>query len=278
MSRSPWGRRLIDRLLSRRGLAIPASTALVAGALLAATPPTSAASTTSALTASVALDGTNATTPPHGKDGHKDGKDGHKKDGHKKDGHKDGRGGFGGCIDSAQQANEKFLVYVPERDALWVWKENRGAGTVDPWVRFTETAATNSGVPIPEGVVCATIVNKGNDVAITIVTQNNSDQEVWQTECTVNPDNANDPFDPNERCDDFEQLTPLPVNNVGGKDGVKGGAKDGVKDGVKDQYGPPTGDGATATSSRALGVPALAGGALLGLAVIVALLRKRPTT
>jgi hypothetical protein len=271
VSTSPWGR-LIGRLVSRRGLAIQASTALVAGALLAAASPASATTAPSELSAYTALDGTKpngsyTTPPPNGKVGQKDGTNGYPKDKkhHKK--HKNADG-FGGCIDSSQQSNEKFLVYVPERDSLWVWKENRGQGSVNPWVQFTETGANNTGEPIPEGVVCATIVNKGSTVAITIVTQNNSDQQVWQTECSTDPDNANNPFDPNERCDEFEELTPLPVDMVTGTESNTE-AKN------SSSNGPSTGDGATAAATGVPGVAAMAGGALLGLALTVALRRRR---
>lgn len=268
MIRSPWGRRLLGRLFSRRSLAVQAGTALVAGTLLAAASPASAVTPASEPSSYTAFDGTppnggNSTTtpPPNG------GKNGQK---NHKNGHKNGNGdGFEGCIDSSQQSNEKFLVYVPERDSLWVWKENRGAGTVDPWVQFTETGATNAGVPIPEGVVCATIVNKANTVAITVVTQNNSDQQVWQTECTVNPDNASNPFDPNERCEDFEELTPLPTNNVGNTSSSDSNSSN------NSSYGPNTGDGATAATSGVPGAATMVGGALLGLALTVALRRRR---
>jgi hypothetical protein len=240
---------MIGRLFSRHGLAAQASVALVAGSMLAAASPASAATTAAReLGTSVAADGTT-----NDKDGH-----------HKPD-------GFEGCIDSSQQDNDKFLVYVPKRDSLWVWKEDRGDGSVDPWVQFTETPANGGSDPIPKGVVCATIVAKGNDVAITVVTQKDHKQDVWQTECTVSPDNITNPFDPNDRCDPFERLTPLPAN--GGKDGI--GGKDGVG---YDPNGPRTGDGATAATEGALGVRTMAGGALLALALIVALLRKRTTT
>jgi hypothetical protein len=167
---------------------------------------------------------------------------------------------FNGCIDSTQQNNEKFVSYVPEPGQLWIWKENRGAGSVDPWVQFTDT-------PEDVDVVCATITAHGNNVAVTIVTQN-EEQQVWQADCTVNPDNANDPFDPNERCEDFEELTPLPDNAAAGDNNGSGP--------IMQPAGPGAGDGATATSGP--GAATAAGGALLGLAMTagtVALLRRR---
>ncbi|GAA4994560.1 hypothetical protein [Actinopolymorpha pittospori] len=167
---------------------------------------------------------------------------------------------FNGCIDSSQQNNEKFVAYVPEPGQLWIWKENRGAGSVDPWVQFTDT-------PADVDVVCATITAHGNNVAVTIVTQN-EEQQVWQADCTVNPDNANDPFDPNERCGDFEELTPLPDAAAAGDNNGSGP--------IMRPGGPRAGDGAVASSGP--GAATAAGGALLGLALTagtVALLRRR---
>ena len=189
---------------------------------------------------------------------------------------------FNGCIDSSQQNNEKFLVYVPGTDNdLWIWKENRGAGSVDPWVLFTETEGQNA---IPEGIVCATITAHGNEVAITIVTQNGTEQQVWQTDCTVNPDNANNPFDPNERCADFEELTPLPEDTASGPAPEPGRAPaPGNSDSsattppvVGSPAGPNTGDGASMSTGP--GTATAAGGALLGLAITggaLALRRRR---
>ncbi|MGW0232094.1 hypothetical protein ACWDWO_27610 [Actinopolymorpha singaporensis] len=182
---------------------------------------------------------------------------------------------FNGCIDSSQQNNEKFVVFVPGTDNdLWIWKENRGAGSVNPWVLFTETEGAN---PIPEGVVCATITAHGNDVAITIVTQNDSTQQVWQTDCTVNPDNANDPFDPNERCADFEELTPLPEATASGPAPERGRAYGSEPaPAVGAPIGPNTGDGASMSSGS--GTATTAGGVLLGLAITggaLALRRRR---
>ncbi|MGW5360212.1 hypothetical protein [Actinopolymorpha pittospori] len=184
---------------------------------------------------------------------------------------------FNGCIDSTQQNNEKFVAYVPEPGQLWIWKENRGGGSVDPWVQFTETAGTDtSPTPIPQTVVCATITAHGNNVAVTIVTQDEEDgQQVWQSDCTVNPDNANSPFDPNgdlpsgdPRCTEFEELTPLPDNAAAGDSNGSGPI---VRPG-----GPGAGDGAVASSGP--GAATAAGGALLGLAMTagtVALWRRR---
>ncbi|MET9022773.1 hypothetical protein ABZV93_22610 [Actinopolymorpha sp. NPDC004070] len=188
---------------------------------------------------------------------------------------------FNGCIDSSQQNNEKFLVYVPGTDNdLWVWKENRGGGSVDPWVLFTETEGANA---IPEGIVCATITAHGNEVAITIVTQNDTEQQVWQTDCTVNPDNANDPFDPNERCADFEELTPLPEDTASGpapeagRASAPGNSDSATPPAVGAPAGPNTGDGASMSTGP--GTATAAGGALLGLAITggaLVLRRRRP--
>ncbi len=183
---------------------------------------------------------------------------------------------FNGCIDSTQQNNEKFLVYVPEPGQLFIWKENRGAGSVDPWVQFTETADDQEPVPVPEGIVCATITAHGNDVAVTVVTKTGDVQGVWQSDCTREPDNAMFPFDPNgtvpngdARCTDFEELTPLPAV-ASGDAGTDSGTD------RSSPRGPATGDGATASTSP--GAATAAGGALVGLAMTagaVALRRRR---
>jgi Collagen triple helix repeat (20 copies) len=165
-----------------------------------------------------------------------------------------GPAGPGLCIDSSQQNNDKFLVYVPTAGDLWIWKENRGGGgDVNPWVPFVETDGAEP-TPIPEGVVCATITAHGNDIAVTIVTKTESGQQVWPTECTVNPDNVGDPFNPNTRCDKFEELTPLPTEDAASDGDSAGGSN-----------GPDTGDGATASNGP--GKATLAGGALVGLSV-----------
>jgi hypothetical protein len=266
VKKAPLGR-LLRSLINRRALGAHIGAAVVLGGLAALSSPASAsAATTNELGSaaqSYAADGT-----PH--DG---GKDHHKKKNKAL------------CIDSSQQNTEKFLAYVPERGQLWIWKENRGGKNsgLDPWVQFTETA-DGEPTPIPEGVVCATITAHGNDVAITIVTQNEWQQEVWQTECTVNPDNKNFPFDPNTRCDPFEPLTPLPDTTSG--DANNSGSGGYHNDGYDNQsynnqapnnHGPNTGDGATASASSGLGQTAMAGSALLGLAMIggTVMLRRR---
>ncbi|MGH3491045.1 MAG: hypothetical protein ACRDP8_24415, partial [Actinopolymorphaceae bacterium] len=199
MIKSPLGR-LLRSLINRRtvGVHIGAAAVVLGGLAALSSPASASAATTNELGSaaqSYAADGT-----PH------DGGNHHKKKNKAL------------CIDSSQQNNDKFLAYVPERGALWIWKEGRGGqmSELSPWVQFTETP-DGEPTPIPEGVVCATITAHGNDVAVTIVTENKGLQQVWQTECTVNPDTAMDPFDPNgdlpngdPRCEEFVELTPLP--------------------------------------------------------------------
>ncbi|MGW5365975.1 hypothetical protein [Actinopolymorpha pittospori] len=194
-----------------------------------------------------------------------------------------GPAGSGLCIDSTQLKNDKFLVFVPgvagygqPDNQLWMWKENRGGGgNVNPWVLFTKTEGKN---PIPFDafkLVCATITAHGNNVAVTIVTLNETDQvlDVWQTDCTVGNDNASDPFDPNEDCADFEPLSGTQFDASG--DG-NGDSNEPITPPEDAPNGPNTGDGASVSSGP--GAAIAAGGALLGLAIIggtLALRRRR---
>jgi hypothetical protein len=268
VKKAPLGR-LLRSLINRRTLGAHIGAAVALGGLVALASPASAATTNEPGSAaqSYAADGT-----PH------DGGNHHKKKNKAL------------CIDSSQQNNEKFLAYVPERGELWIWKEGRGGpnSELSPWVQFTETA-DGEPTPIPEGVVCATITAHGNDVAVTIVTENKGLQQVWQTECTVNPDNEQFPFDPNTRCEEFEELTPLPDTTSGDANDLGSGGNDSqgydnhgydnqsYNNQAPNNHGPNTGDGATASASSGLGQTAMAGSALLGLAMIggTVMLRRR---
>ncbi|MEQ4206372.1 hypothetical protein [Actinopolymorpha sp. B9G3] len=265
MIKSPLGR-LLRSLINRRTVGVHIGAAVVLGGLAALSAPASASVATAidpgSAARSFAADGT-----PH--DGGKD----HKKKNKAL------------CIDSTFQGNDKILAYVPEKGQLWIWKENRGAGSVDPWIQFVETADTEP-TPIPENVICATVAVQGNSLHVTIVTDghsvkdavNNAAQRVWQTVCTVNPDNANFPFDPNgelpngdPRCEGFEELTPLPESNEAANEPRE------VSPSLS-STGPNTGDGASASASGGVGPTAMAGAGMLGLALTagsVMLLRRR---
>jgi hypothetical protein len=263
--------RFLRGLINRRGSGARIGAAVVLGGLVALSSPASASAVTSIELGNAAQSYAADGTPHDGKKDHKDGKH-----------HKKKQEAL--CIDSSQQSNEKFIGYVPERGELWIWKENRGAGSVDPWVQFTQTADEEP-TSIPEGVVCVTVVAKANTVAVTIVTEN-GERQVWQTECTVNPDTAEDPFDPNgilpngdPRCEEFEELTPLPdtISGDANDSGSGSSTEYGYSNQTPSSQGPNTGDGASVTASTGLGPAAMAGGALLALAVAsgTVMLRRR---
>lgn len=259
--------RLLRGLVNRRGSGARIGAAVVLGGLVALSSPASAGAATAIDDLGTAAQSYAADGTPH--DGKKD--------------HKNKQKAL--CIDSTFQGNDKILGYVPEKGQLWIWKENRGAGTVDPWIQFVETADTEP-TPIPENVICATVAVQGDSLHVTIVTDghsvkdavNNAAQRVWQTVCTVNPDNANFPFDPNgelpngdPRCEEFEELTPLPESNEAANEPRE------VSPSLS-STGPNTGDGASASASGGVGPTAMAGAGMLGLALTagtVMLLRRR---
>jgi hypothetical protein len=122
------------------------------------------------------------------------------------------------CIDSANQsADRKFVGYVPGEPAgqLWIWDEGRPDD--EKWVHFTHTEDDETHT-VPENIVCVTLSIRGasggtgGGLHVTALTRNpdNDVQEVWQSDCDTNSPGPGVEWDPNEQCQDFEELTPLP--------------------------------------------------------------------
>jgi hypothetical protein len=245
-------------LISRKSVGAYVGAAVLAGGLFGLSVPAQATSAS----------GTNAAAAKTAQQVPMDGTNGHKKKAKQV------------CIDSTFQGNDKILAYVPEKGQLWIWKENRGAESVDPWIQFVETADTEP-TPIPEDVICATVAVQGDFLHVTIVTDGHSGKDavnhaapkVWQSVCTVNPDNENFPFDPNgelpngdPRCEEFEELTPLPESNEVANEPREVSPS-------QSSTGPNTGDGASV--SGGIGPATLAGTALLGMAATAGIVAVR---
>jgi hypothetical protein len=81
----------------------------------------------------------------------------------------------------------------------------------DKWVQFTQTGNED----VPENIVCATVTIRGANAGdgglhVTVLTRENGNQRVWQSDCETQPNIPMNPFNPNTRCAEFVQLTPLP--------------------------------------------------------------------
>lgn len=122
------------------------------------------------------------------------------------------------CIDSTSHGNDKWISFVPSIGRLFIWRPAGGGGLPAAWIRFTQTAGPPAR-PIPANVVCSTVTVTGNILHVTVATRSpiTGVKRVFESDCTIEPNNANFPFNPNgtlpngdARCTPFTELSPTP--------------------------------------------------------------------
>ncbi|MEU6409846.1 hypothetical protein [Microbispora sp. NPDC046933] len=113
------------------------------------------------------------------------------------------------CIDSTNHGGDKWVSYVPQPGRLFIWRPAGGGGLPAAWLQFTRG--------VPANVVCSTVTVTDDLLHVTVLTRdpNTGTKRVLESDCTINPNNANFPFNPNgnlpngtPRCTAFRELSP----------------------------------------------------------------------